>query len=102
MYCDRCNALFDGNVCPNCGNRKVREPVDEDYCFLIEKDVVFGEMLADILKQNDVPFYQKSVLGAGLALNVGPYLERYRFYVPHSHFQYAKSLVDALFSCVKD
>ncbi len=98
MYCEKCNVVFDGNVCPNCGNKKVREPNGKDLCFVVEKNVMWGEMLADVLKQHNIPFYHRSVLGAGLALKVGPGLERYRFYVPYSHLSSAQSLVDALFS----
>lgn len=98
MYCERCNVVFDGNFCPNCGSKRVREPSGSDYCFLVEKDMIWGEMLADVLKQSDVPFYHKNVLGAGVALKVGPYLERYRFCVPYAQLSRAQDLVDALFS----
>ncbi len=54
MYCERCRLLTDGAVCPVCG-RNTRQPADNDECFLIEKEMLFGEMLIDVLKQNGVP-----------------------------------------------
>ena len=98
MYCSRCNVLLDGDVCPHCGNKKTRAPLDEDLCFLTGQDVIWGEMLADVLKQNHIPFFQKSALGAGMAMKVGPYLDRYSFYVPYSYLRDAKDIVDFLFA----
>lgn len=98
MYCERCKIVFEGNECPKCGNKKVKEPAGDDLCFLVEKEVIWGEMLADVLKQKDIPFYHKNVLGTGFALRAGSQFERYKFFVPYSHFSYAKSIVDDLFS----
>lgn len=70
----------------------------DDLCFLTEKDLLWGGMLADVLKQNRIPFLTKNRLGAGMALKVGPAMERVRFYVPCSHIGQAKRLVDALFA----
>lgn len=67
-------------------------------CFLTEKDLLWGGMLADVLKQNKIPFLTKARLGAGMALKVGPAMERVLFYVPCSHLEQAKRLVDALFA----
>ena len=68
------------------------------FCFLVEKGLPWSEMLADVLKQNDIPFYKTGNMGAGLSINVGPMLERFQFYVPQSHLQEAQSVVDELFS----
>lgn len=98
MYCERCSVVFEGHVCPQCGSKKVRAEVGADYCFLIEKEMIWGEMLAEVLRQNSIPFYQRNVFGAGLTLNVGSYLERYKFFVPYAYLSEAQNLVDVLFS----
>lgn len=54
MYCERCSVVFEGHVCPQCGSKKVRAEVGADYCFLIEKEMIWGEMLAHTL--NDTNF----------------------------------------------
>jgi len=100
MYCENCCILFTENRCPVCGNKKVRTPAPTDYCFLTEKEMLWAGMLEDVLKQNDIPFFTKQILGAGLALKIGPMSERCRFYVPYSHFQEADELVEALFAPV--
>ena len=100
MYCEKCRILFGDSeaTCPICGNRKIRRPDPDDDCFLIEKEVLWGEMLADVLTQNNVPFYYRKALGAGVAAYVGPLLERYSFYVPYAHISDAQNIVDELFS----
>lgn len=55
-------------------------------------------MLADVLKQEQIPFPKKSVIGAGMALRAGPLFESIRFYVFYQHLSQAREIVDALFS----
>lgn len=104
MYCEKCSALFeDGSTaCPVCGGKKLRPPTADDYCFLVEKDPMWGGMLADVLTQKGVPFLDKRNMGAGFALKVGPQRERYRFYVPYSQLPAAQSVVEELFTPVAD
>lgn len=97
MYCEHCHLLTDGAVCPACG-RNTRQPADNDECFLIEKEMLFGEMLIDVLKQNGVPSYHTNVLGAGIAMRIGPLMERYRIFVPYAYVDKARALTEELFS----
>ena len=102
MYCENCCILFAENRCPVCGNKKVRIPEPDDYCFLTEKEMIWAGMLEDVLKQNGIPYFTKQMLGAGLALKIGPMSERCRFYVPYSHFQESDDLVEAMFAPVQE
>lgn len=98
-YCEKCRRLFaeEGRLCPVCGSRKVRCPRVDDPCFLVERGAPWDEMLADVLTRNRVSFAREPVLGAGLALNLGQGMERWRFYVPYSQLPRASSLVAELF-----
>ncbi len=100
MYCEKCKILFVDTemACPACGSKKIRKPEEEDDCFLVEKEVIWGEMLSDVLTQKEIPFFYKKALGAGVAAYVGPLLERYSFYVPCSKLPAAQNIVDELFS----
>lgn len=98
MYCKKCNIIFNDNICPKCKSKDIREVKPDDDCFLIEKEMVWGEMLSDLLKQNKIPFYFKNVLGAAITANIGPYSEYYRFFVPCSYLERAKNLTDELFN----
>ena len=81
MYCEKCCRIIEGDRCPVCKSRKVREPEPKDLCLLTEQDYISSGILEDVLKQNGIPFLKKEVMGAGLAIKVGPMLDRSRFYV---------------------
>ena len=70
----------------------------DELCFLTEKGQPWSEVLADVLKQSNIPFIKKGNMGAGLSIKVGPLLEKFQFYVPKSYSQEAQSVVDELFS----
>ena len=97
MYCERCSFAFEGDTCPLCGRRKLRPARAEDLCFLAEKEQIWGEMLSDVLRQNDIPFLRKGAMGAAMALRAGPGQERYRFFVAYRDLRRAKGAVEQLF-----
>ena len=98
MYCDKCSRIVEAERCPVCGSRKIREPEAGDPCFLTEQGFVSSGILEDMLKQNGIPFLKKDVMGAGMAIKVGPMLERSRFYVRFEHLETARELADELFA----
>ena len=98
MYCEKCRRIIEADRCPFCKNRRAREPEPEDICFLTEQDYVSTGILEDVLKQQGIPFLKKDVMGAGMAIKVGPMLERSRFYVAYDRLQDARDVVDGLFS----
>lgn len=98
IYCAHCSLLFDGDRCPVCNRKSTRTAMPDDICFLTEKEQIWSGMLADVLKQEQIPFTQKSVMGAGMALRAGPLFESVRFYVFYQHLSQAREIVDALFS----
>ena len=62
------------------------------------QDYVSSGILEDVLGQNGIPFMKKNVMGAGLAIKVGPMLDRSRFYVPFDRLESARDIADGLFS----
>lgn len=102
MYCEKCKRLINDSVCPVCGNKKIREATEQDICFLVEKDQIWSGMLEDVLKQNNIPVFVQSNIGAGMAIKAGSMFERIRFYVPFAHWEAANALVDELFSADED
>lgn len=77
-------------------------PLPNDMCFLTEKELLWSDMLEDVLKQNNIPVFTKKMLGIGMALKVGPMCERVRIYVPYSYLQEAQMIIESLFSVPKD
>ena len=98
MYCENCCHIIEAERCPLCKSRKVREPGPKDPCFLTEQDYISSGILEDLLKQNGIHYLKKDVMGAGMAIKVGPMLERSRFYVPFEQLENAVSVVEDVFS----
>ena len=96
MYCKKCSRVFDGERCPVCRRSRVREPEAKDPCFLTEQDYLTSGILEDLLKQGGIPFLKKDVMGAGLAIKVGPMLDRSRFYVPFERLGDARAVAEEL------
>lgn len=99
MFCENCQVAFDENerICPSCGNKKLRKVRDDDFCFFCEKDMMWGSMLADLFKQENIRFYYKEVLGAAFVMKVGPFNERFRFYVQFSQLGKARDIYNDIF-----
>ena len=97
MYCEKCCRIIEGDRCPVCKSRKVREPEPKDLCLLTEQDYISSGILEDVLKQNGIPFLKKEVMGAGLAIKVGPMLDRSRFYVSFDRLREAEAVTEDLF-----
>ena len=70
----------------------------EKMCYLTEQSPIWAGMLADVLQQNNIPFFKESSLGAGLAIKTGGLSESIRFFVPASRIDAARELVEELFS----
>lgn len=102
MYCEKCKLLFNDPSCPVCHNKKIRAPEVNDLCFLTEQEQIWSGMLEDVLKQDGIPTFMQSSLGAGMVLKAGGMFERIRFYVPFSYFEKAQQLVKDLFSASDD
>ncbi len=96
-YCDQCMMLSQEDTCPHCGRRELKPPEDGDFCFLVEKGMIWGGMLADVLKQKSIPYADRPVMGAGLAMKTGFALERIRYYVPFALLSDAREIVEELF-----
>lgn len=96
LYCEVCCLPFEGKRCPVCGRKAARAVEPEDLCFLTEQEQIWSGMLADVLQKEGIPFLQKSVRGAGLALKGGVMMEQVRFYVFHRQLPEAKELVESL------
>lgn len=98
LYCEDCQLVFESDRCLVCGSKSVREPLPNDPCFLCEKQMMWGEMLAEALKNNGIPVILKKKMGMGMALNVGPISERCKIYVPFSRLEDAREICGEMFS----
>lgn len=100
-YCRKCCVLFEGEeICPFCGNGSVWPPEPDDVCVLTEQEGLWGDVLADVLERNHVPYRRHPLFGAGVAKMIG-LQERWRFYVPYAWLERARELNDGLFTPVE-
>ena len=99
VYCQKCQAAFDGNGnCPVCGSTKIRPVHPDDICLLTDADPIFAWMLKDVLEQNGIPTLSKSTIGAGMAMRAGSMFERVKYYVQYEHLLKAKEIVEEFFN----
>ncbi|MBR0302643.1 MAG: hypothetical protein IJQ80_02225 [Clostridia bacterium] len=98
MYCKNCSVVFEGDICPVCGSKRIQPPASDDQVFLAEKEAVWSEVLSDALDDNGIPFFTKGLYGAGMAIKIGPMFEKMRFFVLYKDLERASDIVSELFS----
>ena len=98
LYCEKCHYLSKNETCSNCGDKKLRIVDDEDYYFLIEKEMIWAEMLKEILEKNNIDFISSPVLGAGITTKIGIASETYQFYVRYAQYKEAQKLIEMMFN----
>ena len=97
-YCMNCHLLTEDTHCPVCSCQELVQPEHDDYCFLLERDLLWAQALEDLFRDNGIPFVTREALGAGLTSKIGLAMERKRFYVPYGYYRAAKELEEEFFS----
>ena len=98
LYCENCMKLVEGPICPACRNRKLREVEPGDFCLVAEVHYMQAEMLKELFRDNDIPCTDRSVLGAGITVNLGVNVGLTRLYVPYDRLEFAKELYNVYFN----
>ncbi|MBQ4423383.1 MAG: hypothetical protein II872_03610 [Clostridia bacterium] len=98
LYCESCMKLVEGEICPRCRSRKLREPEAGDFCLVEEVPYMQAEMLKELYADNGIPCTTRSALGAAITVKLGVNVGRVRLYVPFERFDEAKDLYDAFFN----
>lgn len=96
-YCEKCNLLLTEERCSICGSKKTRDVENGDFCFLIECEQTFGQMLKEIFEKDGI----KCALvpwGDGVRTVFALQLDKYRVYVPYEHYDKSKETVDFFLS----
>ncbi len=71
--------------------------MDSEFVLLTEKELIWAEMLMEVLGDNDIPYARLPVLGAAFSMRTGT-PERLRIYVPADKKARAEELMAELFS----
>lgn len=92
MYCTKCRMLTQGPRCTFCGSDSLREPATGDLCYLTQKPPIWAKAMEDLLEEEGIFYEKENLLGAALALSVGPLLEQVSFFVPYQHLERAREI----------
>lgn len=95
-YCERCHVAVQGEQCPVCGRSKVRPVQGDDYCFLVEKEDMWAQLLQEILEDNGVHPISHDSMDVVWVMRGGE-LSRQCIYVPFRHLELARELMQAAF-----
>lgn len=101
QYCEKCHTLIPQPYCGACGNKLLRAPNSDDYCFLIEADNLFGEMFKGILEDESIP-YVDTPAGNGVRSRFALRLDRLKIYVPYAFYDRADEILKDIFSSIEN
>ena len=96
MYCERCQLLTEGEICPECGKKCRRDPLPEDPCFLLSCGQIWADMACDLLEQEKIPYLKQGSVGAAMTVLAGFSIEQYSLYVPFAQYERAKEITRAV------
>ncbi len=97
LYCEYCKMTYDTPRCPSCGDRRGREPLPDDICFLTEVEQIWSAMLCDVLDSKSIPHICKNLRGAAITVRLGSVYERVEVFVKYKDLDEAKQVVEELF-----
>lgn len=97
MYCEHCQRLNEGEICPECGKRCKRDALPEDPCFLLSGRQIWVDMACELLDQEKIPYLKQGSLGAAMTVLTGLSLEMYSLYVPFAQYERAREITRAVF-----
>ena len=101
LYCEDCKIVFEDagkGRCPVCGGKHKAAAQPDDICLLCEKEEIWSGVLSDALDDNGIAHFERNVLGAGIALKIGPMFEKVLFYVKYCDLDRAREIEHDLFS----
>lgn len=97
MYCEHCQRLTEGEICPECGKKCKRDALPEDPCFLLSGGQIWVDMACELLDQEKIPYLKQGSLGAAMTVLTGLSLEMYSLYVPYAQYERAREITQAVF-----
>ncbi|MCL2675609.1 MAG: hypothetical protein FWE84_03345 [Firmicutes bacterium] len=87
--------LNEQDSCRFCRKKGLRNPEKNDYCFLVEVDLMFGEMFKGVLEEENIP-YSDIPVGNGVRSYFGLRLENLKIFVVYEFFEKAKEILTGI------
>ena len=85
-YCTNCHRVTPERTesCPYCNKFGRLRPAEEaDECRLTELDALNASVLESLLKEANVPYIARPMMGAGISAALGVTLEKFVFFVAY-------------------
>jgi len=83
----------DEEKCPECRNKKLRPPKENDPTYLLSKAMLWSGGIEEILRENGIPCMKKSAQGSAFNVIFGQFGDVLGFYVPFSALEKSKELL---------
>ena len=96
-YCTNCHRVTPERAesCPYCDKFDRLRPAEEaDECRLTELDALNASVLESLLKEANVPYIARPMMGAGISAALGVTLEKFVFFVAYRDYARAQELLD--------
>ena len=92
-YCTNCHRVTPERAesCPYCDKFDRLRPAEEaDECRLTELDALNASVLESLLKEANVPYIARPMMGAGISAALGVTLEKFVFFVAYRDYARAQ------------
>ena len=94
FYCKDCMAASPAETCPFCGQTLHLPALEDDLCRLADLGTLESDLLAQLLRDQNIPFHRQST--SGLVSVLGSFTETWRFFVHCANLERARELLGAL------
>lgn len=95
MFCESCNVVTEGERCPVCGKKKLREVRDDDFCYFVTLSEGYARYFEENLKSENIPVV---MLGQGYSSRMhGGTSSAYGLYIPYVHLERVYDIYNLLF-----
>ena len=98
-YCTNCHRVTPERTesCPYCDKFDRLRPAEEaDECRLTELDALNASAMESLLKEANVPYIARPMMGAGISAALGVTLEKFVFFVAYRDYARAQEQLEAL------
>ena len=98
-YCTNCHRVTPERAesCPYCDKFDRLRPAEEaDECRLTELDALNASVMESLLKEANVPYIARPMMGAGISAALGVTLEKFVFFVAYRDYARAQEQLEAL------
>ena len=97
-YCTNCHRVTPERAesCPYCDKFDRLRPAEEaDECRLTELDALNASVMESLLKEANVPYIARPMMGAGISAALGVTLEKFVFFVAYRDYARAQEQLEA-------